>query len=562
VEGRIRSAPRKNPDIADWFYVPSWSRTPAPALSLQHIPKKEMPGWLVFADQSGLGSAVLRRLRDAGHAVVAVTAGAVSRCVGERTYTLDPKDREGYRTVLEELRGLRKGRNVVLFLWNVESRRGVKEGRSRHWSEAEGFCGLLALAQAAGEVATERLQIDVVSNSLQEAGGDSVWGPERAVAHGPSFPDDVNAREDEVIEQILSEALTELTDPVVAYRGRQRWVQTYQRTRLPEVPAHAAFRRDGGVYLITGGLGGIGLALGEQLVETVGAKLVLVGRSGLPPREEWKEWLAEHENQERTSRRILKVRGLEERGAEILVVRADVSNTEDMRSALAAARERFGELHGVIHAAGTLEPHMMDRTTPEMAEKILSPKIGGTRVLAELLEGTELDFFVLCSSISTVLGGLGLADYCAANAFLDAYAHSRDGDATPVVSVNWDAWADVGMTVDMDLPDELSEDRLEERREALGMGILSAEGKEAFLRILSNPGPQIVVAPQDLSPRLLRSRAWVESGDPGAAGPPGRGGAGQAQAGDRLRGSREPAREGHRRRRAGASGPRASGCAR
>ena len=131
---------------------------------------------------------------------------------------------------------------------------------------------------------------------------------------------------DEVITRLLNEWASDLADLVVAYRGHHRWTPTYEPAQLAEAPSPNPRLRTRGVYFITGGLGGIGQALAEHLASTVQARLVLIGRSGLPERDQWSAWLSEHDGEDRTSLRIRQVQALETAGAEVLVAAADVAD--------------------------------------------------------------------------------------------------------------------------------------------------------------------------------------------------------------------------------------------
>jgi NAD(P)-dependent dehydrogenase (short-subunit alcohol dehydrogenase family)/acyl carrier protein len=249
------------------------------------------------------------------------------------------------------------------------------------------------------------------------------------------------------------------------------------------------------VYLITGGLGGIGLVLAEYLARVVRAKLVLVGRSALPMREAWAEWLEAHDEHNATWRKIRQVQALEALGAEVLIASADVADHGQMQAVLARTIERFGTLHGVIHAAGIPAGGMIQVKTPESAAEVLAPKVQGTLVLAELLRERRLDFMVLCSSISSIVGSFGQIDHCAANAFLDAWAqHAPFHNDTPTIAINWPAWQDVGQAANAVVPVEL----LAWRAEHLKQGIVASEGAELFSRCLQMEVAQLIVSPQDL----------------------------------------------------------------
>ena len=136
---------------------------------------------------------------------------------------------------------------------------------------------------------------------------------------------------------------------------------------------------------------------------------------------------------------------LEALGAEVLVARADVTSLTEMRAVVDGVRERFGTIDGVIHAAGVLNDGVAQLKTREGAARVLAPKVQGTLVLDVLTRDLPLDFFVLFSSTSAILGPAGQVDYAGANAFLNAYANSRAGGRTRVVAVDWGVWQGVGM---------------------------------------------------------------------------------------------------------------------
>jgi NAD(P)-dependent dehydrogenase (short-subunit alcohol dehydrogenase family) len=235
-------------------------------------------------------------------------------------------------------------------------------------------------------------------------------------------------------------------------------VQAFEAVHLGGRTAGRPALREGGAYLITGGLGGLGLHLAEWLARSARARLTLLGRSAFPPRHEWSSWLGAHAGSHGVSRTIRKLQSLEELGAEVLVLNADVADPVQMRAAFARARERFGRILGVIHAAGVAGGGMMQLRTAEQAARVLAPKVRGTLVLRDLLRESPPEFFVLCSSIEAVRGSFGQVEYCAANCFLDAFAYQHTyRDGVPTVSVNWDRWQDTGMAAEARSPFDRAE---------------------------------------------------------------------------------------------------------
>jgi acyl transferase domain-containing protein/thioesterase domain-containing protein len=247
----------------------------------------------------------------------------------------------------------------------------------------------------------------------------------------------------EVVEALFTELLGDGKDEVVALRKSGRWVRHYERTSLPQNAAEVGFRR-GHTYLITGGLGGIGLTLAAELAQSYKARLVLVGRTPLPARQDWQSFLDRHPN-DALSGKLRAVLDLEAKGAEVLVAAADVTNVERMREVLTEAEARFGQVHGVIHAAGVLRDQPILGKPQGDIDAVFAPKVYGTMVLLEALGERPLDFLLLFSSTSAATAPAGQVDYVAANAFLNATAASFQGSRRRCIALGWGVWRDVGM---------------------------------------------------------------------------------------------------------------------
>ncbi|MCP4571489.1 MAG: SDR family NAD(P)-dependent oxidoreductase, partial [bacterium] len=310
-----------------------------------------------------------------------------------------------------------------------------------------------ALAGRGGEAAVE---LAVVSTGVQTIDGrEAVW-PEKAALLGPckvipqEYPNlrtraidvvlDGAEAPAEVAARLIAEMRGESADRIVAYRGPNRWVQSFEPAPLgPPVDDKLPLRPQG-TYLITGGLGGLGLVFARYLAASFQARLVLTQRSPVPPRDQWAD---------DTSVKIRQLRALEELGAEVLVEQADAADETAMRRAVAAARERFGRIHGVIHAAGIAGGGVIQLKERATAAAVLEPKVQGVRVLESVVAEEPPDFLLLCSSITALEETVGQVDYCAANNVLDAFARyfRARWPQTRTVSVNWGPWSEVGMAV-------------------------------------------------------------------------------------------------------------------
>jgi acyl transferase domain-containing protein/acyl-CoA synthetase (AMP-forming)/AMP-acid ligase II/acyl carrier protein len=455
----------KKPDMSDWFYLPVWKQS-TPLLTKPE--KLAASCWLVFLDPCDLGTQLSKKLEQIDQEVITVKVGTELTQLNDREYTLNPHKSEDYEALLKELRTLNKIPQTIVHLWTV-THNGDEEPKYERVDEAQtlGFYSLLFLTQAIEkQELTNDIQLMLVSNNVQKVTGEETLYPEKSTVLGPvkvigqEYPN-IHSRSidvlippekiefEQLIDLLWAELTNQTTDKMVAYRAGHRWVQNYEPVRIEDSLNRKSRLKEGGTYLITGGLGGIGLVLAEHLAKTVHANLILTGRSQLPSRSDWDEWLTTHDEHDNVSRKIRKVQALEKQGGKVMTTRADVANQQQMQEVIEQAKEQFGLINGVIHAAGVPDGALIPRQTPKTAETIFSPKIKGTLVLDHLLSEFELDFLVLCSSIASVFGTGGQVSYTAANSFLDAFAHfkSTKGNKS-TIAINWDAWQEEGMAVD------------------------------------------------------------------------------------------------------------------
>jgi polyketide synthase PksJ/polyketide synthase PksN len=481
-------------------------------------------------------------LKTQGIQVITVTMGNEFRQLSEFEYVINPGVKADYQSLMKELfRGENEALGAhpeyILHLWNVTSDETVPSqfGDSRlQFAEAcqtQGFLSLMYLAQSLGEEELSNLvRLGIVSNNLYAIAGEPVFQPEKAVLLGPAKvipreyprlicqaidltlpqPGQGNARDAET--RLMNLILAEVTSPrpefLVAFRGGQRWRQVFEPIQLKETRPQD-WLKPGGTYLITGGLGGIGLTLADYLAKKDRIKLVLTRRSFFPPRDEWKQWLSTHGADDSTSKVIGKIQVIEKSGTEIMAAKADVTNLEEMRTLFGEVTRGFGPITGVFHAAGVADNGLIQEKTVATSQKVLDPKVSGTLVLDQLLRESECppEMMVLFSSSSAVLGNAGFIDYCAANNFLDAYSAAKSTNpATYTVAINWDEWEEVGMAAASGI-----KDRVKER-------IHPQAGLELLDRILSHrAGPQIVVSPGDFITMLKAIREFLEGAAIGQA---------------------------------------------
>ena len=493
-------------ELSEWFYLPSWERVQLSLL--QNTPvqptKTENFTWLLFTNEHELGEHLCDHLQHEHQDIVIVRARehASFTRVQNDEFVIDPAVDLHYETLFDALKQAHTLPRRIIHLWNVQS--FIAEPSvpicEAHVQQAlnYGFYSLLNIAKAIGTHGlAQELQILVVTSNMIEVSGDEPFlSPFHAPLLGvidvlpleypyitcccvdilPPLPG--SPREALYMRYLLAEMEARLPNRLVAYRGRFRWTPVYKPLRLD--PPLLPWLKPRGVYLITGGFGGIGLTLAQYLAQNISPRLILVGRSAVSDRQKYREILEQ----------------MEQKGAEILIVAADVCDEEKMRQIFQQAEQKFGPIDGIFHAAGVADyAGVIEKRTRPQNHHILAPKIVGTLVLDRILNSCPHHpaFLVLFSSLGNIFyhDRAGQVGYNAANHFLDAFASYRmcnDHHQPPVslgrtytVSINWPPWIATGMAQNSQ------------------KGISTTDALEVLNRILGTSMPRVVVCAHDLT---------------------------------------------------------------
>jgi acyl transferase domain-containing protein/acyl carrier protein len=468
----------RKPDIADWFYIPSWKRSLLPKQAAATT-----SGWLLFVDECGLGEQLAKRLEQAGHKVFTVQAGTAFAKLSDETYRVAPGQRSDYDALLVDILSQDQHPQHIVHLWSVTEGQAAQES---------GFSSLLYTAQSlAQHPLADKLALTIVSNGLLEVSDDDALCVEKAPLLGAAK---VISQENTALvcrnvdivwpvgqksaAQLYAELTSSAGEPVVAYRGSHRWIQTYEAVRIEKPDEVGARLRKGGSYLILGGMDGIGLTLAKHLAGNFAAKLTLTQEPGSAS---------------------LEPQVLSALGTDTLILDADVANKDQLEAAINQAQARFGRLDGIIYAGdgfGKAAFSPIDEIKKDEYEARFSATQRELQTLAQVLAGKELDFCLITSSLSSILGGLGLAAYAATYSYVDAFVrqHNR-ASLRPWISINWDSWKFA------DAPKSSLSDRLD------ALSITFEEGAEVFERVLAcGEATQIIVSTAGLHGRLQQ---WV-----------------------------------------------------
>ncbi|MEV7376679.1 SDR family NAD(P)-dependent oxidoreductase, partial [Streptomyces sp. NPDC090301] len=471
-------------------------RDPLPVSRIDWHPEEGDPArrepasgtWVVLhhgpADRLGTGAA--EALRADGARVVEVTAGQAAPAnatADPDRLTLDRPDQEAFRRLWEEIGDPVAG---VVHLWNAD---GPTDGRRDEEGELSlGLYACLAALRTLGERQRKSRFLVVTRDGQPVAHGDrpvparaALWGLLRTAAI--EYPGlrprivDLGGDPGTLLPALVAE-LGDARGPVeTGYRGDVRHVPVRVRDRsayTPPRPAGQSRIRPGGRYLVLGGHGGLGLEVAERFAREGAGVVALVSRSGANPASD-----------ERAA-------GLTAHGCLAVSYSADITAPGALTALVEKMRREHGDVHGVVHAAGTLKDGLIRSATAEDVAAVMRPKADGVRELAAAIAGSELDFAVLFASVSGTFGNLGQGGYAAANAYLDGYAHAH---GAPWLSVDWGLWGEVGMGT-----------AVAAQLRARGVRPLTtAEGLDALIAVLGaeRPARQLVIAHPDAGTEIV-----------------------------------------------------------
>ncbi len=425
-----------------WVYAPSWRAESGTAPEPRQA--GEAGQWLLFADGQGRALELAELLGQQGDRCVLVHPGQEFRELRPGVFSVSAAERTHFDQLLERLRSEAQPLRGVAHLWALEGveARGEPDLEALQAATERGCRSTLNLVQAllsARMVSPPELWLVTAGAQVVGASDEAVapahaalWGLGRAIAtEHPEFRavlvDLDSSQPERSVRQLFEEMLRTRsgTEGQLAFRQGQRHVA--RLARLPAASAHPLSLRPDATYLITGGLGGIGLETARRMVERGARHLLLVGRG------------------QGSEEARAEIEVLRREGAEIATWKADIRQAEQVSALLRRIEAELPPLRGVIHAAGVFDDRLLHEHRWELFEKVFAPKLDGAWNLHVLTRELPLDFFILYSSIASVLGMAGLGNYVAANAFLDGLARYRARLGLPALSVSWGVWAQTGM---------------------------------------------------------------------------------------------------------------------
>ena len=448
-------------------------------------PEKSSGHWLILADGQGTGTRLSKLLQSKGESCTLVFPGQVYDRTADHEFRIDPNSPADFERLIAALANLKL--HGVVHLWSLDApdTEALTEGDLEKASRRG--CGTaLYLVQALVKagfsqppslwLVTRGAVPAATGSGLSGLAQSSLWGMGKIISlehpelNAVRVDLDPEAPKNEA--QFLFEELASGTgEDQVAFRADVRYV-----ARLVHKPETSTIRepvtlRSDGTYLISGGLGGLGLLVARWMASRGARHLVLLGRRGATPAADGK------------------LKEIEQAGARVVVAQADIADACQVTRRLEEIEQLLPPLRGVIHAAGTLDDALLLQQNWDRFSRVMAPKVTGAWHLHTLTRQCSLDFFLLFSSAASLLGSPGQANHAAANAFLDALAHHRRAEGLPGLSINWSAWAEVGAA---------AERKVAERIKTKGIGAIAPlQGLQALERLLSQSSSQVGVIPID-----------------------------------------------------------------
>ncbi|MDZ8261484.1 polyketide synthase [Nostoc sp. ChiQUE01b] len=500
-------------DISNWLYIPSWKRSLLTYTSSVEIKSAPEEKWLFFVDDLGVGEQLIDKLRNQGKSIIIVKQGDEFSKLSEGIYTIAPCRNEDYDKFLQELISLDKSPEKIVYLWSLthlHNRPSVK------YLE---YKSLLFLTQSLSKLKISNwLQLRVISNNIQEVNGNEELNPEKAAILSlcnvipQEYPNiscqcidialtnSINLKERQenceshIIDKLLNELTSVSSDTVVAYRDRHRWVQTFEPVHAESIVEEKIPLRKQGVYFFPGGLETIEVVLAEYLTKTFQAKLIFIEDVEFPEQDNFSQWLETHPLDDEVSLKIQQFLALEKLGTEILLLRADTTNYEQMHQALASANVE--QINGVIYSTGIKRDNLF-ASIPEINEvefeNLLELQSSKILVLEQVLQNFNKDFCIILSSLSSILGGFGLSLYSAANQFIDTFSNRHNQKTSfPWYIINWGKFQ----------PNISRERTAPERVSGAELAITPLEAVEVFKRVFSlGEVAQVILSTIDINAR-------------------------------------------------------------
>ena len=456
---------------------------------------------LIFKDEQGLADQIAERYRDTGVNVITVTFENEFMTKGDNSFSISGQEDD----YIELFNAMNHDISQIIHLSTLKGEEETDSLEQLIDSQQKGVYSLSYLTRALHHHQLDQeIKLVLLSNYGTEVDGtESVLRPENASMFGfakvlhkeqanihcRAIDLDDHTSVDSLVKEI--EAETDVFQ--VSYRHGVRYVEEFSEVDMEQVKARNISIKENGTYLITGGMGGIGLEISKYIATQKSVNLVFINRSAIPDRNHWNRILDENKD-ETLVKKIKNIKAIEDMGSTVTTYSADVANMSEMKSVISDVHKRLGQITGVVHGAGVGGSDLIIDRTKEEFEAVFTPKVYGTWILDRLTREDHPELFIMFSSIATLFDAPGQSDYIAANAYLDAYSHyyRKNNQASSALTINWSTWKETGMSVSFDFT-----------MDTLFKAILTKDAVKGFDKALQKDVPQVLIGEINYESKML-----------------------------------------------------------
>ncbi|QLE39945.1 SDR family NAD(P)-dependent oxidoreductase [Nostoc sp. C052] len=444
--------------IPNWFYRQVWQ----PKSPITFNPSLTVINFtLVFLDSFGLGAYLCQILSESDLPYITISSGEDFCKINRSHYTITPQKAKDYQLLFESLAADNIIIGQILHLWTYDKYIGeVKSLDALEQAQEYGIYSLLFLVQALAKVQGDdnSIQLLFISSHIQSISSSEKIAYEKSTILGllKTIPQELpwlNSRHIDLpfaeVEKngayILQEMQVSSKEREVAYRNGQRFVPRLEKVDWANEPLSPIPFKQGGTYLITGGLGGVGIQIARYLLKYYRARLLLVGRTSIPEKSTWNTHL---DKEDAIAQRLKAYQELEQLGGEIIYEAVDICDLKQLQIIVEKAKSRWGKnLDGIIHLAGTFHEQLVLEETQQSLTKVLCPKVLGAWALHQLVKDNKGSIFINFSSAHGFFGSTSVGAYAAANGFLDRFCDYQNSNSELAsYCFAWSMWNETGMS--------------------------------------------------------------------------------------------------------------------
>lgn len=459
-ECTLKKVTNLNEYVSNTFHAVKWIEADVATAPV----KRKGETIILLKGKNDVSGMLYEDIKDGNRVLAVEFSEAGYQKVGDNTFTISGTD-EDYKKLIEEA-----GADKITAVYHTvtvdfDAKEAVMEGSCQKLNQ--GLYSLLAFSKALMEQKCVNVEyVLVTDHAYQITGEETSYNPfhtaflalaKSAIGEFIGYKYrciDIDELTDTraVVDEILRSNENMFT---IAFRENKRYRDVLSAIEVSNKEMKRIEVKENGCYVITGGTGGLGLEVARSLTMLNTCNICLIARKPLPERAEWDGIIESGENK-KLANLLAGIKEMEEKGCTISAYAASVYDESAMTLAIQAIKAQFGQINGVIHCAGVAGDGFMFSKPKEVFDEVISPKIYGTLILHELTRDEPLDFFVMFSSVQSLLGGPGQGDYTAANAFMDTYAYYLRAEGVKAFTINWPGWKETGMAFDYNLQDTRS----------------------------------------------------------------------------------------------------------